>query len=273
MYNRVVDLRNIDWEQSNGILGTNGCYFKTRTLENGTYYYYKLSAYNSEVGFYGHESANEVIVSRLCKILGVSCADYKLEKVLVRLNNMDYETYACKSKSYRSGVESAISIEDFYLENRVGTEDIVSFMHRIGQESFLNKLILIDYMIINRDRHGANLDILSDGKHIRFAPLFDNGLSFICSITHDISNYEDRITKFDALSDLPVNNYIGSRNLFENLKLLSKQETLNALKRSDRQRLFYGVPDILDKTYRDKIWQIITYRYMFLLKRNLIKVR
>lgn len=47
------------------------------------------------------------------------CKNYKLEKVLVRLNNVDYETYACKSKSYKNRVESAVSIEDFYLENRI----------------------------------------------------------------------------------------------------------------------------------------------------------
>lgn len=70
----MVDLRNIDWSQSIDSLGTNGYYFKTITLESGTYYYYKLSAYNSAVGFYGHESVNEVIVSRLCKILGIPCA-------------------------------------------------------------------------------------------------------------------------------------------------------------------------------------------------------
>lgn len=267
---KLLDLTNVNWIQSTGSFGTNGCYFKTKLIEDGIAYYYKLSSYNSAVGFYGHESVNEVIFSRLCKALGIPCAEYKLVKVKVNIHGVIYETFACKAKSYRKKNEIAISIEDYYIENRLNMEDIVSFMHRKKASAFLNTLFIIDYICINRDRHGANVEILTNNGKERLAPLFDNGLSFVCSITQDMPDYKRRLEEFNVLADLPVNNYIGQRSLMANLSLITQPVVLNTLSKSDKQRIFYNMAEVIPEEYKEKIWQIIVYRYMFLVKQNIV---
>ena len=51
----------------------------------------------------------------------------------------------------------------------------------IGHEC-VNEMFVIDYLVLNRDRHGANIEILRDlkTKTVRPAPLFDHGLSLVC---------------------------------------------------------------------------------------------
>lgn len=48
-------------------------------------------------------------------------------------------------------------------------------------------MIAIDYLILNRDRHGANIEILRNARAriLRIAPLFDHGLSLLYSCISD----------------------------------------------------------------------------------------
>lgn len=46
-------------------------------------------------------------------------------------------------------------------------------------------MFLFDYLICNRDRHGANIEVLQKGENYRLAPIFDNGLSFLFSCYND----------------------------------------------------------------------------------------
>lgn len=271
---KVIDLSIMGWQQSIGNLGANGCYLKTRIKEPDGVYYYKLSAFNSAVGFYGHESINEVIVYRLCKILGIPCTEFKLVKVRVKLGGILYETYACKSKSYKKESEIAISLEDLYLETRRKNETILEFIRRNKLNSILDYMLVLDYLILNRDRHGANIEIIKgkDGK-LRPATFFDNGLSFICTITPEFPNYKQSIEGFNELIDLPVNNYIGSRSLQYNLQYITNPVIVNKLVKRDKSRLFYNMRGILSEEYKDKIWAIITLRYSYLRKLGLIKER
>lgn len=271
---KVKDLTNVNWRKSSGSLGTNGCYFKTMLVENGVKYYYKLSVFNSAVGFYGHESINEVIVYRLCKILGLECAEFKLVKVLVKIDGELYETFACKSKSYKKEADKAISFEELFIENRQGREATIEFIRRNGMNTFINKMIALDFMIINRDRHGANIEIIKDnaGK-LGFAPLFDNGLSFVCSITRDTPRYKDKLNEFNVIKDLPVNNYIGTRSLAENLKYVTQHVTVNKLTMADKSKLFFNMGEAFETEYKEKIWGIVTLRYSYLRKVGIIRER
>ena len=59
-------------------------------------------------------------------------------------------------------------------------------------------MLTIDYLILNRDRHGANIEILQNPKKhtIRPAPLFDHGLSLVFSC-----RTESELKKFDVMGD------------------------------------------------------------------------
>lgn len=263
----MLDLRNIYWGKGLKASGTQGCYFKA-TINNE---YYKLSSFNNIIGFFGHEAINEVVVSRLGKILGFNVLEQVLKDVLVNIQGIEYRTYACKSKNYVTNGFTRMKFENFFAVYRRKDESIYNFINRYGLQKYFNIMYVLDFIIINRDRHGANIEVLLDNnKKLKMALYFDNGLSFTCSITKDIQNYKNQIISFDPLCNLPVNNYIGSRSLYDNLNLVSKPVRVNPLRKEDKKRIFYGLNTVIDDFHREKIWQIITYRYSFLRKRGLI---
>ena len=61
----MLDKKYLNWGSSIGGVGSCGCYLKFSEVINSKKYYYKLSNYNAVSGFFGHESINEVICSRL----------------------------------------------------------------------------------------------------------------------------------------------------------------------------------------------------------------
>lgn len=97
-------------------------------------------------------------------------------------------------------------------------EDVWSFIVRNGLQEYFYQIFLLDYLICNRDRHGANIEVLEKKGEYRLAPVFDNGLSLLFSCYND----GDAMEKFDVLKDGPVNNYVGSISLEENLRKIPK---------------------------------------------------
>ena len=82
-------------------------------------------------------------------------------------------------------------------------------------------MLVVDFLILNRDRHGANIELPRDRekREIRLTPLFDHGLSLLCRC-----ETEDAIKKFDVMTDLPVQCFAVSRSAQENLKLIPAEQ-------------------------------------------------
>ena len=142
-----------------------------------------------------------------------------------------------------------------------GKEDELplDFCIRMGWQTYIYQMFVVDFLILNRDRHGANLEVLKNNRKrtYRIAPLFDHGLSLLsrCPI--------DKIDSYDIMEDKVCNNYIGSRSVWENLKLIPKHQfpELNALKQSDKDILFHGLSGVLDEKLQNKIWEMIWQRW------------
>ena len=77
----------------------------------------------------------------------------------------------------------------------------------------------IDFLILNRDRHGANMEVLRSRseKSYRLAPLFDQGLSLFCSI-HE----EKELENADPMADRRVQCFVGSGSAVQNLRLIPR---------------------------------------------------
>ena len=121
-------------------------------------------------------------------------------------------------------------------------------------------MLVIDFLILNRDRHGANIEVLRNRrrKTIRLAPLFDHGLSFVFRC-----ETEEALAKEDVLSDKPVQCYVGSRSTWENLRLIpaDKHPKLNTLQETDKDFIMAELENILPKAWQDKIWDMIWRRW------------
>ena len=129
-----------------------------------------------------------------------------------------------------------------------------------GWKKYIDTMLVIDYLILNRDRHGANIEILRNGRKrtIRIAPLFDHGLSFLCSCYND-----KEIESFDITADKPCQNFIGGRSTYENLKLIENKKDIfqSGLKLADREILFEDLSSALSEVHLDKIWDMLWTRW------------
>lgn len=213
----LKDLKYLSWSKTRESSGTAGSYLKSYSYTNGIKRYFKLSFFDSNNGTFGYESVNEYIASMLLDELGYNHVHYDLTYSMISINNKDYITYVSSSIDFKKPNESKITFEQFYELNKENNEDLLAFCGRYGFLKDIYQMIIIDYLICNRDRHGANIEVLynSKTKSYRLAPLFDHGLSLLspCYKDSDIDNY-------DIKKEVKVNSFIGSSNLEKNLDLV-----------------------------------------------------
>ena len=250
------DLREAVWSKTAGSVASDGVYMKTERTIDETNYYLKLSRYDSYLGIYGHESVNELIACRLGKLLSFDVPEGILKKSLVRIDGVEHDAYVFAARSYKIPGGSRQGLEDFYVGNRLSDkESPLDLCKRFGWTDYIYKMFIFDYLILNRDRHGANLEVMKNGDR-RLSPYFDNGLSLVCSCTDEAD-----LESFNAMEDRPVNNFIGEKRLGLNLSKIDKKVSFNELKESDKDTLFIGLRGVLSDRYLSAIWEIIWGRW------------
>lgn len=256
----LQDLTYLSWTKIRNSSGTAGSFLKAYDDFGTKKKYYKLSNYNIEEGIVGHESINEIIVDRLLTLLGIPHLAYNLIHANIVLDDKAIDTYVCMSEDFKEPGESKIALDAYFQAERNNGENLLEFCIRQGWEEYIYQMLVIDYLILNRDRHGANIEVLRNRrkKTMRLAPLFDHGLSLVFSCMD-----EEALQKFDVLSDLRVQCCVGSNSVLSNLKIIPKDKwpRLSSLKETDEVLLMEGLEDILPKPWRDKIWAMIWKRW------------
>ena len=254
------DLTYLKWSHIRSSSGTAGTFLKSESVINGKKIYYKLSNFDSVNGIIGHECVNEIIVARLLTILGVEHLEYELIHADIEVEGRKYNTYVCASEDFKNRGESKIALDDYYRTNAKKAESHYDFCVRKGWQKQIDQMIVIDYLILNRDRHGANIEILRNARAhtLRIAPLFDHGLSLLYSCMSDSA-----AEKFDVMEDRPCQNFIGGYSCYENLRFIKGKEDVfkNKLQESDRSIIFNGLETVLSEIFRNKIWDMIYERY------------
>ncbi len=254
------DLTYLKWSHARNSSGTAGTFLKSQSVVFGEKIYYKLSNYDSEKGIIGHECINEIIVDRLLTILGVEHLEYQLIHADIEMDGKIYDTWLCASKDFKDRGETKAALDNYYQINRQPDESRYAFCVNQGWQKYIDTMLVIDYLIMNRDRHGANIEVLRNGrKHtIRIAPLFDHGLSFLCSCYSD-----EEIKKFDILEDKPCQNFIGTRSTLENLELVTDKNSIfqTKLTLQDKAILFEDLSFVLSRAHQEKIWDMLWMRW------------
>lgn len=256
------DLTYLSWAKIRNSSGMAGSFLKAYTDLGGKKTYYKLSNYDAFKGIIGHECINEIIADRLLSILGIEHLPYKLIHADILIDEKVYETYLCASEDFKEQRESKIALDAYYQAERREGESPLSFCIRCGWEEYIYQMLVVDFLILNRDRHGANIEVLrnSSRKTVRLAPLFDHGLSLVFHCKS-----EEDIKKYDVLEDRPIQCFVGSRSAQENLNLIpeGKIPRLHSLQETDEAVLFEGLEDILPDAWRHKIWEMIRKRWCY----------
>lgn len=259
----LQDMRYLDWAVRKITHGIGGCFLKTYEEVDNKKLYYKLSNYDSYRGIFGHESVNELIVSRVMNILEIPHVTYRLIHALVVINGKEQETWLSVSEDFRIETEEKMAYDLFYDLEKEKNESPLDFALRNGWELSIYQMFLIDYLTANRDRHGSNIEVLRniEDETLSIAPLFDQGVSLLFSTYGD----EKSLKNADVMRDFPVNNYIGTRSLKDNLSLIPKQYNLkiNTLKKEDKDYIFRDIEKVLSQKHIDKIWEMIWNRWCY----------
>lgn len=196
----MLDLTGLDFSLSTEGSGSAGSFYKAIDSEGN---YYKVS-YILKDGF-GYEAVYEVLVSRVSDLLGFPNAGYGLLEAKVRLVDRVYETFLCKSANFKRVGESRLSLESYCDLNGIRKGSLKSLIFKPFFGDLMNMLFL-DYLIDNRDRHGANVELLMSSSGVRLAPIYDCGSSLLAPLQYN----EGRLDSFDYLHDGPVNNFLIS---------------------------------------------------------------
>ena len=254
------DLTYLNWSHARTSSGTAGTFLKSQSDLGGSKKYYKLSNFDPVKGIVGHECINEIIADRMLNILGVEHLSYELIYADIEIEGKIYTTYLCASEDFKNRGESKTALDNYYSLNAVNGESHYDFCVRHGWKDYVDTMIAVDYIILNRDRHGANIEVLRNSRThtMRLAPLFDHGLSLLYSCLT-----ETEAEAFDVLEDKRCQNFVGSYSCLENLELICGRGDLfgGKLLESDRTVLFEGLHGILPDIYYNKIWDMIWRRY------------
>lgn len=256
------DLTYLNWTRIRNSSGTAGSFLKAYYELGREKVYYKLSNFDSYRGIIGHECVNELIVDRLLTILGIEHLSYQLIHADVEIYGKIYDTWVCASRDFKMPGESKLPLDAYYQVEHIEKETPLEFCIRQGWGFYVYQMLVVDFLILNRDRHGANIEVLRDMKSqtVRLAPLFDHGLSLIFSC-HDA----EAVNKVEVLEDKPVQSFVGSHSVKENLHLIPRMlhPRLNSLRETDRSFILEGLDVVLSQEYLDVIWKMLWERWKY----------
>lgn len=147
----------------------------------------------------GYESISEVLVDELCLCTpDINCLHYYLEYKIRNTNPV----YCCYSENFLAKEEQEYTLLDIlksvgkesYLDNLEGDALLYFLLEEIKRVTnysefeileYIGKILYLDSIILNEDRHLNNISFIRNGNSWRFAPVFDNGLSLLS----DVSKY------------------------------------------------------------------------------------
>lgn len=179
------------------------------------------------------EPINEVIASKICEILEVPYVEYTID--IVKSKRQDTLVSICKCAidkneeiipAYSILTEKASkvskTIEDYNLYLGILKE------HKVpNAEEYLQKMFMLDYIILNEDRHLNNFGVIRDVETLewkRICPIFDTGRSMNTNVTTSYWDFEDGEIKCFT-KDL-----ISSKNLEKFFTFKISKEQIKKLK-------------------------------------------
>lgn len=262
--NRIIkdkqDMTYLSWSKIRNSSGTAGSFLKSYSELGGKKVYYKLSNFDAEKGVIGHECVNEIIIDRLLDILGIPHLNYQLIHAAIIINEKEYDVYLCASDDFKVKGQSKLALDTYWESEHQPGETPLAFCIRNGWEEYIYQMLVVDFLILNRDRHGANIEVLRNSRKrtVHLAPLFDHGLALLFNCNDDSA-----VDAFDVMVDRPVNNYIGARSTYENLQLIPREKMphLRPLQERDRAVLLDGLDGIISQPLQEKIWEMIWKRW------------
>lgn len=137
---------------------------------------------------YNYEVFNEIIASKIMEILDISHVTYELKVI-------DNEVYS-SCDNFVSYNEDFVSAYMLYLSKHIDNNTstfnhLMNIYSNLGIKNYkeeINKMLFIDYLIGNTDRHLNNFGVIRNAKTLEFlriAPIYDSGSSLGFDVPSD----------------------------------------------------------------------------------------
>lgn len=220
-----------------------------RRINNRIYLY---KAGTSGMSNTGMEPYSEFYASQIARVMGLNCIDYKLAK---------WKKHLCSVCELFINIDvSYVPMYRFVKKNNI--KETALFLKEKGQDyydAFVDMLVF-DALIYNTDRHYGNFGLLVDNKTnkpIKFAPLFDHGLSlFNYARDNDLDNIEEYAKTRDSAFGFDfvtiVKEFITERQKEKLRKLISfKFKNHKTYSWSQKRK------KIIEKHLQDRIVQLL----------------
>ncbi len=168
----IVDLRYLSFSYGAGFSASTGTFLKCVNYNK----YYKLSSFNDVDGEYGYESVCEVISNMVCDKFNFNYLKQDLIHARIKISGHECIVWLVQSDNYKEFNERRITLETLCALNSVNKNDkreVFDFIKSKPFKTDILNMMLVDYIIYNRDRHGANIELLcKPNGDIRLAPIF-----------------------------------------------------------------------------------------------------
>lgn len=234
----------------------------------------------------GYEGLSEYVISNLLKY---SNLDEK-ERVIYHLTEIKYKSVKYNgafSRDFAKNGWQVITLERLF--NTFYGKSLHSAIHGINDEKerllfivnsietitglknfgkYMNKLLTIDMMFLNEDRHTHNIAVLWDGdKKFDYCPIFDNGAGLLADTTMEYPMNEDIYKLIDSVkSKTFLDNFEEQTDVSEilygkNLTFYFTKKNVDELLDSDEAAI-YPI-EIRERVRRVLFEQMRRYPYLF----------
>lgn len=162
-----------------------GSFEKCWIREQDGVYLYKKSSYGFANA--GLEAYSEFYASQLAGKICKSFVDYDIVKFK--------KSIVSRCKMFTSEQEGFVPIYKFLDETKVyDYEELIDFFKELGMEEEFRRMIVLDAIIFNVDRHFGNFGFIVDNETfeiLRFAPVFDHNMALLArAMQSDLEDFE-----------------------------------------------------------------------------------
>lgn len=200
----MLDLTHLNF--SAGVNGSTPGSFP-KACDSGIFY--KANSYGAGE-FYGISAIQEVVSSRCLRESGIQCVLYTGDYARLLYDGKEHITYVSISMDFLHG-RTDMGLESCALMEGVHRDDAMQWAHSKGFGDWIDSMLVADFLVGNRDRHGSNIRLLSDGT---LGSLFDFNMTLFMP---------------DGTSrahDFRTTNYLGGTMISQNLGYVQRFPTL-----------------------------------------------
>lgn len=209
------------------------------------------------------EPVSEAITSEIISKFHIDCAKNKLSKII--LPSMKEEVLVSISEDFVKDDEEMMSIRAILGNtNRENLyEKVISLIPNLRSD--IDRMIVIDFLINNIDRHLRNFSVVSkQGEKVKFAPLYDHGLSLYADI-QDFELEQDDKETWEMIDECKP----FAESHYKQLELID-QVNLPRVSLEDILEIVDKYKEYLSEYRVQCIKYLLETRYKYLVKRGIL---